>query len=374
MMEYIALLKDLPHIASSVFMGLTELIDLYLLHAYVCFVDPNIARGSSMSFVSKDLDALIRHIVAASLSKHISIFSESNAQSPVSKILSRGLSSPTEFSGHFSASKTVAAGQSMPSHSTSGPSELSNSGNLYGFRERIIICSSLTDISQFMYQVAPIISEMLPKSESSAVQSFSDRVGSAAVDMRTAMLGKACSLLVPISWLTEAVAQGQYQLSEPPSIAAAWTQRLERQLELLSAQLQAIHDINKKTLNDFWDHVYPIIAEAIVQGLTQVKKCTLEGRAAMSLDLQAVTKVFQHTSPCDNSSSTQSDALTKAIRYIDDYIKGFYVPVSDLHVWAKAHPSYSESQVLALAGCIADSGGLRRKEIIAEVQQHLENM
>eukprot|EP00889_Picochlorum_renovo_P003597 jgi/Picre1/30627/NNA_005988.t1 len=127
-----------------------------------------------------------------------------------------------------------------------------------------------------------------------------------------------------------------------------------------------------------WSFVFPAVSRAIVEGLSHVKKCTLEGRAAMSLDLQAVSKILNKIKPSHNADSTICSLIDAqreaAIRSIDDYIKGFYVPLTDLHTWAEAHPSYSIPQVLALASCIAESSGMKKKDIAAaieEVEAHL---
>ena len=81
----------------------------------------------------------------------------------------------------------------------------------------------------------------------------------------------------------------------------------------------------------------------------------------MSLDLQAVAKTLMKTCPVPipDSSPEAKELINKpreaAIRLIDDYIKGFYVPLDELHLWAQAHTSYTNTEVLALAKCIHES-------------------
>lgn len=40
-------------------------------------------------------------------------------------------------------------------------------------------------------------------------------------------------------------------------------------------------------LAQLWAHAAAYVAEAVLEGITRVRRCTLEGRAAMSVDLQA---------------------------------------------------------------------------------------
>ena len=87
----------------------------------------------------------------------------------------------------------------------------------------------------------------------------------------------------------------------------------------------------------------------------------------MSLDLQAVAKLLLKTSPTFGQEAGEGDVAhnaheatdkaNKAIRFIDDYIKAFYIPIKDLHAWSTSHPDYSREHVLALASCAADSLG-----------------
>lgn len=373
-MEYVSLMKDLPTASSTIFTGLHEIVDLFFLHAYVNFVSNTLYEDDGSLDVSPNLHASMKHAVQVSLAKHTALFISSIPSSPVSRILGAGVKRAVDPS--VSRSGSLARGISLQ---RTPPTSLSNSGNLYGFRERIITCDVITTISDFLTQIRPIICSYIPDSEGEVVSSSIKRMSRSAHDLKSAIFSHGCALLLPVTWLTEAVSQAEYQLSEPPSEAAVWTKKLEKQLQLLSAQLLAVDGISQTVLWEFWEYFYPIIAHSIVEGLSQVKKCTLEGRSAMSLDLQAVTRILQITSPKvgDHAAAPTPGAQSRAmnaIRYIDDYIKAFYVPTTEIHQWAATHPGYTKSQVLALAACIAESSGLRKKDvtsIVAEVEENL---
>ena len=88
----------------------------------------------------------------------------------------------------------------------------------------------------------------------------------------------------------------------------------------------------------------------------------------MSLDLQAVSKSLLHFSKTLGASTltTISSAdpeddndltANHAVRYIDDFIKAFYIPIPELHAWAASHPDYTTDQILSVARCAADTLG-----------------
>lgn len=361
MMEYVSLMKDLPSATPAIATGLTELVDIFILHVYSTFVGNIHTRGTVYS--SKSLDEYIHFMRETSLGKYKSLFQSSSPESALARILSND--KPAKNADKFSHT-----------------SPISNSGNLYGFVERIIACNSLRELGKFLEQLGSLLGNFSSTSSVDLEKSqyhFS-RVSSMLPDVIRSLQGSCCCLLLPLTWLPEAVSQGLYLPSEPPSRASSWTDRLARQLQLLSAQVDSVQGVSPVAALEMWSFVFPAVSRAIVAGLSQVKKCTLEGRAAMSLDLQAVSKILTKIKPSQNADvdsaiCSRIDAQREAaIRSIDDYIKGFYVPLADLHVWADAHPSYTIPHVLALASCIAESSGMKKKDIavaIEEVEGHL---
>lgn len=345
-MEYLSLMIDLPSAVPSIAAGLMELLDVFLCHVYATFV--GVSPSSMQSWYgSQALVDYIEYGKTKSLAKYAKAFEGWYPDSPMLNFL--------QSEKPKSASKTIVS---------SG--KVSNSGNLYGFVERTVTSSTLNELAKFLEQILHTIqngsftSLPLPSEVGRLVKHLST-TASISNDLAHALYGRCCSLLLPVSWLPDAVSQGNYIASDPPSAPAAWTEKLRRQLELLSAQLESVKDLQGKGTLHLWSFVFPAVSHSIVDGLSRVKKCTLEGRAAMSLDLQAVAKTLIKTCPVSMSdSSPQAQELINkpreaSIRLIDNYIKGFYVPLEELHSWALIHTSYTNTQVLALAKCIHDS-------------------
>ena len=53
------------------------------------------------------------------------------------------------------------------------------------------------------------------------------------------------------------------------------------------AQCPQVPSLSPEALAQLWVHATAYVAEAVLEGIVRVKRCTLEGRAAMSVDLQA---------------------------------------------------------------------------------------
>lgn len=364
-MEYLSLMRDLPSAAPSIAIGLMELLDLFLLHVYATFVGVIPASLHSW-YASQRLIEYIDYARTKSLVRYSKAFEAWYPASPIVSMLA------LEKTSKLAATKF-----------NSSSSKVSNSGNLYGFVERTVISASLKELSSFLEQVRqmlekgtfaelPLASEIKRLTQHLSIAAF------VAEELADLLYRTCCSLLLPLSWLPDAVSNGTYLANDPPSTPAAWTEKFRRQLELLSAQLDSVKDARVDAISSLWSFVFPAVSHSIVDGLSQVKKCTLEGRAAMSLDLQAVAKILTKTCPpiISQSDHEAQDMISQpreaAIRFIDDYIKGFYVPIEELHTWATSHESYTHGQIIALARCIQESMKRGDTSSLAEFERQLQ--
>lgn len=62
-----------------------------------------------------------------------------------------------------------------------------------------------------------------------------------------------------------------------------------------------------------WEHAMQTCSEVILEGFSNVKRCTMPGRSMMALDLSYVENVFKALVPPDTVSIN--------LRIVDTYIK-----------------------------------------------------
>jgi hypothetical protein len=469
MRDYVSLMHTLPNISISIFNGLTELLDLYLLHIYLDFGDGALLLGSGSGgggggggavndsssakysdtssslvgggseYLTPRLRTTLQHIALGSLSKHRAVLtagsgsthnnsntrskcggsklaralaphSTENMTSTSSRPSSSGAavphnpsspdSSPAEMKTSSSQHLAMKPATASPSATTttttttgSQASSIAHSGNLYGLLERHTAGESLISICQHISnaETAFFLEKSLPSDEKISVSMYCDRILGASYDLYDSVMIHGCRLMLPLYWIPDAVGSAgssEYQAAEPPAEAAPWTRQLTRQLELFGAQVNQAEGMMTtsdtpatstyqtptpttgtsmgtqppsppsaaKISTEMWQHATKLLTDALLEGFSRVKKCTLEGRSAMSADLQAV----RHALP-----RAYWDVLRKA----DDYVKAFYVPLPELASWAEQHPGYSEAHVMALAHCIGESSGLKKKDLQAAMAQ-----
>lgn len=166
-------------------------------------------------------------------------------------------------------------------------------------------------------------------------------------------------LLLNVSWVPEAVgdsdkvsdkfslASGKYDLKEVRMEPNHWADQLVAEYKTFGAKI-ACCDLSPEALTIMWENAAMASAEAIIAGFARVRKCTLEGRALMSLDVQVVIGGQKKMAP-----QPAFARLDMAMRSADTYIKAFYLPESELLHWAQTHPEYSPAHVIALVNQIA---------------------
>jgi len=91
------------------------------------------------------------------------------------------------------------------------------------------------------------------------------------------------------------------------------------------------------------------VSNAIVRGFAKVKKCSVDGRAIMQMDVQTVQQHFQTHYPFEKVPPP----LNLDFRYVETYIKAFYTQESELVRWTMIHPEYTSEQKLVLVSHVA---------------------
>ena len=77
----------------------------------------------------------------------------------------------------------------------------------------------------------------------------------------------------------------------------------------------------------------------LVDGYSNAKKCSNEGRALMQLDFQQF--IVKLEKMCDIRPIPDRD-------FVETYIKAYYLPENSIEKWSKEHSEYSTKQIISL--------------------------
>lgn len=87
-------------------------------------------------------------------------------------------------------------------------------------------------------------------------------------------------------------------------------------------------------------------------GKKWLKRCTDEGRALMSLDLQVLINGLQHF---------VSMNVRQKLQTVETFIKAYYLPETEYVHWARPHPEYSKNQIVGLVNLVSSMKNWKRK-------------
>ncbi|UPR01801.1 hypothetical protein HOP50_08g51230 [Chloropicon primus] len=255
-----------------------------------------------------------------------------------------------------------------------GQQNVLSSGNMYGLRERTVALSSLGHIASEILSSSSDLQALVPDALTAQLDSFQNRTVMAVEDLREHLFHRVAKLLVNLVWVPEEIEKCQWAIKDVGMQQHEWVDRLNGQFYQFQLKLDAV-GVQGDALKEFWKYAVSAANESILEGFSRVKKCSIEGRAAMSLDLQMFTTGMKRFVP---------KGFEPDVRIVDGYIKAFYVPESDLLHWAMTHREYKPQAILRLVSCILDANKpsslnpleinkrkKRVKELLAEIESSL---
>lgn len=398
--EYAELMLMLRSEAGKVYCAMAQMFELYLLHVFYTFSSLNLAdvilpqqqqQGGADVLPVRLRNVLLR-ILNRSLVKYRPSYIPASSwdkllQHGVANGPSGGPPQPTTPDGQTSKMKDLMSpfSRGPAAGSPESATALSNAGNLYGLQERKVAVDSLMAVASQLHSAHHALTDKLmgrqDLPEQYALDLFYQSVKSSS-DVQDFILRTAARLNLPIKWLPDRIAEQNFNLEEPPTKASAWVAVLLNQhLKVFRERLSTMPMLSTADVDQVWHHALQFTAEVMLEGLARAgakSRCTMMGRAAMSLDLQAVSSGLQNISSKTPRDPAAAAMVADAVRIIDNYIKAFYIPWGDeLHRWALTHPEYTQSQILMLVTCIAESNSLKRKDrnaLTSQIEADLADM
>eukprot|EP01061_Rhynchopus_euleeides_P032006 TRINITY_DN5304_c0_g1_i1.p1 TRINITY_DN5304_c0_g1~~TRINITY_DN5304_c0_g1_i1.p1 ORF type:complete len:1056 (+),score=422.58 TRINITY_DN5304_c0_g1_i1:123-3290(+) len=178
---------------------------------------------------------------------------------------------------------------------------------------------------------------------------------------------RIASLLFPVDAYPKLVAESKWERktleSEPSTYVHAILKEVRRLKDVI-ADMTETQAITRRNATMLWTSVAEAVWAVLIEGFSRVKKCTNEGRALMSLDVQSIHHALKSAS---NESVPSAEP-------VEDFVKAFYLEGEDYSNWVReSHVRYTTKQLLSL--CTINTGVLdRKRKDRQEMQRRLEEM
>ncbi|KAK8550819.1 hypothetical protein V6N13_119322 [Hibiscus sabdariffa] len=334
--KYARLMQKLEIVNIEFFKGICQLFEMFFYYIFETFGLQNMNSSGKTSTDS------LNYRLKTALSKITQDCEEWIKSS------SGSFSSPT---GHADLTPTA------PQNTNFG-SPVSTS---FGLKERCAGADTIAFVARILHRSRTNLQSLLLKSNTTVVEDFFVQLVDAVPDLIEHIHKTTARILLHINGYVDRIANAKWELKELGMEHNGYVDLLLGEFKHYKTRL-AHGGIQKEVQDLLLDYGLEIVAETLIEGLSRVKRCTDEGRALMSLDLQVLINGLQHFVSLN---------VKPKLQVVETFIKAYYLPETEYVHWARAHPEYSKNQIVGLISLVASMKGWKRKTRL-EVLEKIE--
>lgn len=236
-----------------------------------------------------------------------------------------------------------------------------SSNTSFGLKERCAGVDTICLVARILHRSKAHLQSMLLQNNAAIVEDFYAHLVDAVPDLTEHIHRTTARLLLHINGYVDRIANAKWEVKELGLEHNGYVDLLLGEFKHYRTRL-AHGGIHKEVQDLLLEYGLENVAETLIEGLSRVKKCTDEGRALMSLDLQVLINGLQHF---------VSANVKPKLQIVEIFIKAYYLPETEYVHWARAHPEYSKNQIVGLINLVATVRGWKRKTRL-EVLEKIE--
>ncbi|EEF38687.1 conserved hypothetical protein [Ricinus communis] len=235
------------------------------------------------------------------------------------------------------------------------------SATSFGLKERCTAADNISLVAQIMHRSKAHLQSMLLQNNPTIVEDFYAHLVNSVPDLKEHIHRTTARLLLHINGYVDRIANAKWEVRELGLEHNGYVDLLLGEFKHYKTRL-AHGGIQKEVQDLLLEYGIEIVVETLTEGLSRVKRCTDEGRALMSLDLQVLINGLQHFVPVN---------VKPKLQIVETFIKAYYLPETEYVHWARAHPEYTKNQIVGLINLVATMKGWKRKTRL-EVLEKIE--
>ncbi|XP_031111673.1 syndetin isoform X4 [Ipomoea triloba] len=338
--KYARLMQKLEFVNVELFKGISQLFGIFFHFVFESFVNQSTLPGG------KVLTDMLPHKLKTALSRITQDCDQwmKPQSSPFNS------SSPTSSNTPFTH---------MDVTPTSPPSLLA--GASFSLKERCAGADTISLVARLLHRSKAHLQSMLLKKNSATVEDFYVHLVDVVPDLVEHIHRTTARLFLHINGYVDRIANAKWELKDLGLEHNGYVDLLLGEFKHYKTRL-VTGGIQKEVQDLLLEYGLDNVAETLVEGLSRVKRCTDEGRALMSLDLQVLINGLKHFVSVD---------VRPKLQIVETFIKAYYLPETEFVHWSRAHPEYSKSQVVGLVNLVATMKGWKRKTRL-EVLEKIE--
>ncbi|KAL3652988.1 hypothetical protein CASFOL_002669 [Castilleja foliolosa] len=242
---------------------------------------------------------------------------------------------------------------------TSPPSHTNHTS--FALKERCSAADTISLVAQLLHKSKPHFQSRLLQNNAAVIEDFYVHLVDAVPELTQHIHRTTAKLLLHINGYVDRIANAKWEVKELGLEHNGYVDLLLGEFKHYKTRV-AHGGIRKEIQDLLLVYGIEIVAETLIEGLSRVKRCTDEGRALMSLDLQVLINGLKHFVSID---------VRPKLQIVETFIKAYYLPETEYVHWSRAHPEYSKSQIVGLINLVATMKGWKRKSRL-EVLEKIE--
>ncbi|KFK32366.1 hypothetical protein AALP_AA6G232300 [Arabis alpina] len=234
-------------------------------------------------------------------------------------------------------------------------------GIAFSLKERCAAVDTISLVARILHKSKAHLQSMLMSRNGSLVEDFFGQLVGSVPDLTEHLHRTTARILLHVNGYVDRIANSKWEVKELGVEHNGYVDLMLGEFKHYKTRL-AHGGIPQEVQNLLLEYGVEIFAEMLVEGLSRIKRCTDEGRALMSLDIQVLINGLQHFVPTN---------VKPKFQIVETFIKAYYLPETEYVHWARAHPEYTKGQVTGLVNLVATMKGWKRKtrlEVIEKIE------
>ncbi|KAL0436359.1 UNVERIFIED_CONTAM: Syndetin [Sesamum radiatum] len=328
--KYARLMQKLEIVNVEFFKGICQLFEIFFHFVFESFCEHNTQPSG------KGLNDSLPHKLKTALSR-------------ISQDCEQWIKPHSTSISSFSPTSSGASYTHMDVTPTSPPSHLNHTS--FGLKERCAGADTITLVAQLLHRSKAHLQSMLLQNNGAVVEDFYVHLVDAVPELTQHIHRTTAKQLLHINGYVDRIANAKWEVKELGMEHNGYVDLLLGEFKHYKTRL-AHGGIRQEVQDLLLEYGLENVAETLIEGLSRVKKCSDEGRALMSLDLQVLINGLKHFVSVD---------VRPKLQIVETYIKAYYLPETEYVHWSRAHPEYSKSQIVGLVNLVASMKGWKRK-------------
>ncbi|XP_017280178.1 syndetin isoform X2 [Kryptolebias marmoratus] len=316
--KYMQMMNILKPIAFDVIHCVSQLFDYYLYAVYTFFGRNDMYESSGLGLISSRLRTTLNRIQENLID-----------MDPVGE--NAGVHGPAEDRK-----------EKVPSPHLSQLVVLTNSGTLYGLAQRVVATESLVFLAEQFESLQSHLDTMMPAAKKPFLQQFYSQTVSTASELRKPIYWIVAAKAIDYEQMLLLMAGVKWDIKEIMSQHNIYVDILLKEFEQFNKRLSDVSRhvrIPLPVSNVLWEHCIRLANRTLVEGYSNVKKCSNEGRALMQLDFQQFLMKLEKLTDLRPIPDKE---------FVETYIKAYYLTENDMEQFIKNHREYSMKQLANL--------------------------